>query len=114
MASPNPYGQIVDTSASGGLKVNEMWAKLFRDNEKAFEEDRSAAVLLDEVIAQEMHLAFPSRQSHSFTRVKEARINYNRGIGFPSGLPPIVQSFRYLRDAQGKVFRVTARGKRIG
>lgn len=106
-------GQIVDTSKSGGLTVNQYWEKLFKHNEKAFEEKRETSVLDDQDITAAMLLAFPKRRtSQIFREVVKARNRFNRGkLHSQKGQKPEKPSFKYIRMGGGGVRRSTARGR---
>jgi hypothetical protein len=96
---PNPYGQIVDTSHSGGLRIREYWSKLFRENEVAWQAGLLHAILIDEEITAEMYRAFPSHNySVVFKRLGRVRAEYNRGA-WTKGVKPVFRSFRYKRTA---------------
>lgn len=119
MDRPKRPGQIVDTSYSDGLQIQELWAVLFRENEVAFREGRDKDVKEDWAVAQAMREAFPRhRASKLLSQVVRVRAAYNRGdlTGKQSGtrerVKPILRSFRYLR-VPNEVYQVTARGRRL-
>lgn len=113
-------GQLVDTSHSSGLRIKELWATLFRENEVAFRDGRDKDVKEDWAIAQAMREAFPRhRASRLMTQVVRVRASYNRGDltgkqpGTCERIKPTMRSLRYVRTPD-EVFQVTARGRRLG
>lgn len=94
---PNPNGQMVDTSGSGGLGVRQYWARLFEENELAWREDPTS-VLTDEQLVQRILEAFPARAwSRGLIAVTRWRTVYNRGDLPPGAGLPQLPSRRYKR-----------------
>ena len=109
----NPSGQIVNTCYSDGLRVSEMWCKLFRENEVNFKEGRHSLVLVDERLTDTMLTAFPDRFLSAVMRqVRKHRAAYNRGV-YTAGSRPFIQSRRYIRKDDDTVTPATARGKEL-
>ena len=104
-------GQFVNTEHSGGLNVKEWWAYMLRENEVSFQKKDYAAVLTDSELTEQAYKAFPDRtESAIFRDVKKIRNAINRGI-CSNGIPPVIQSTRYDRLADGRLVRVTARNR---
>ena len=106
----NKFGQIVDTTFSGGLSVKEFWVQILEVNEKYWR-DTPEFVLTDEEIQALVLKAFPSRTwSRSLGSAVRYRASYNRGRLIP-GSKPAGTSYRYTREV-GRVVRREARKSR--
>lgn len=119
MDRPTRSGQIVNTSHSGGLRIKELWAVLFRENEVAFRDGQNRNVLEDWQLADAMRKGFPRhRDSKLLSQVVRVRAIYNRGDltgqqpGTRERVKPLIKSFRYVRTPD-EVYPVTARGRRL-
>ena len=75
---PNPFGQIVDTRNSGGLRLSHFYCRLFRWNERRWRA-RGVAPLDDTQLAVVVRLAFPDRGYAGTYDVAGWRRRYNRG-----------------------------------
>lgn len=90
---PNPHGQLVDTSKSGGLSVREFWWKVLAENEKHWRSRRYVEVLDDEELADKVVAAFPSRDwSKGLRATRRWRSGYNKS------LPVGKRVAKYVRD----------------
>ena len=111
--TPNPHGQIVDTTKSGGLNVRQTWQNLFEVNEQRWEDaDPDEPPLTDDEIVACMATAFPDRVISKHLRaVRRVRSTFNRGA-LTMGDAPVYTSYRYQRDGS-RIFRTTARGRKL-
>lgn len=92
----NRFGQLVDTTQSGGLNVCEFWLCLLVFNERMWQKSPDF-VLTDEEMQALIRKAFPTRTwSKGLTAVVRWRASYNRG-GLLHGSKPKEPSRRYTR-----------------
>jgi len=100
----NPFGQLVDTSRSGGLSIADFWVSLLRWNEQQWDADPSL-VLIDEQMKDLVLAAFPSRNwSKGLVAADRYRQGYNRGDF--TGVRPHLSSCRYIRQGAFLIRRV--------
>lgn len=87
-------GQIIDTSTSNGMGVQQFWAHLFLLNEERANDGKEP--LTDDEITRAMFVAFPDRKSSQiFYQVNRVRQRYNRGM-LTRGEVPLVRSLKYV------------------
>lgn len=92
----NRYGQLVDSTRSGGLTVSEFWARLLQYNEMLWKTG-VRFVLSDTQMGNLLVEAFPSREwSHGMRDAPRYRSSFNRGT--LTGKIPKSLSFRYSRS----------------
>ena len=106
---PNRRGQIIDKSESGGYSIQEMWCRLFSDNEMAFAEGRYDDVLTDEQITRVMRKSFPDRKNKVFGCVTRVRACVN---GQVQKHPPFF-CHKYVRLDNGTVVQIEPRSKGV-
>jgi len=106
-----PGGQLNDTSNSHGRSVGEAWVYLFDRNEKRFRIGKWDGVLTDEEIILQMEKWFPKREVNNMKRVQKARIRYADSTRI--GLGGVPETWYQMRLIDGRICRVTSRGRLI-